>query len=569
MALPPLLLAAHGDGARRWAEVAKRSRQVELLAAIDLAAGGVEGIEEVLAARPDAAIAVWAAGPREAARVAEHLKAHPGPALLHPPPARPPPGDHLQLVHGWLTLSGVGALERLFSSRGVESVRLEVRGLPEGAAPGITEALQHAMTVVRRFGRDVAVESAVLATEHELSVELTVDGRPWHVKVAVRGRELDLVVRTREGEYGWASDGVSETLRRPRAEPRAIPALPWEERCLRQITHPVKGCTLADAREVTRLVDEVELQLGRRLPPDHVIPRGSGLAALGLRGEVPDAAPLAPTAPPTPTLRPSTSLGFDALAYMHGLLPAVRVTVAPQDEAKVREALPGTVLRRERRPDAGPPGEPRVTLCAAREPEAARALARLQEPTSTDALTRLGALLGHPACCVQAFAAQVDRADASFNRLAVATRTSAGPGPWPAVLDDTALRLLPHFPCTYRCERSKERAMALLRVLADEAPALHTRVSDYLGGPVLYFDQGRQLRFRGHVDAMAIRYEAVFLPWHADDAFARLAGAVAQGDRLVLGADHLSVYAAGERLFSLDRTDPGLGLVFPFGAFAT
>lgn len=111
--------------------------------------------------------------------------------------------------------------------------------------------------------------------------------------------------------------------------------------------------------------------------------------------------------------------------------------------------------------------------------------------------------------------------------------------------------------------------MALLRVLADEAPALHTRVSDYLGGPVLYFDQGRQLRFRGHVDAMAIRYEAVFLPWHADDAFARLAGAVAQGDRLVLGADHLSVYAAGERLFSLDRTDPGLGLVFPFGAFAT
>jgi len=559
VALPPLLLAAHGDGARRWAEVAKRSRQVALLAAIDLAAGGVEGIEEVLSARPDAAIAVWAAGPREATRVAEQLGRHPGPALLHPPPARPPPGAHLQVVHGWLTLTGVGALERLFSSRAVESVRLEVRGLPEGPAPGLAAALHHALTVVRRFGRSIEVSHAVLVTEHELALTLTVDERPWHVDVRARGRALALAVQTQEGEYAWACDGVSETLRRPRAEPRAIPATSWEERCLRQLAQPAKGCGMEDARCVRALIDAVELRLERRLPPDHVIPPAAGLVGLGLSGDLPDAAPLAPTTPPAPPLP------FEALAYAHGLRPAVFLTVAPQDEAAAREALPGAIVRRERHAR----GEPRVELYAARDQVTAEALARLQDLEPTERLTREGALLGYPACCVQAFAAQVDRADESFNRQSIATRTSAGPGPWPALLDDTALALLPHFPCTYRCERSREQAAALLRVLEDEDPSLRARALAYLGGPVLYFDQGRQLRFRGEADGIAIRYASVSIPWQADDAFARLAGAVALGDRLVLGDASLAVYAGGARLFALERTDPGLGLVFPFGQTGT
>src|SRR5690606_24327520 len=66
----PLLFAAHGGRARSWADVVRRSRGLELLAAIDLCAGGVEGLDAALAARPDAAVLVWARGPLEASALA-------------------------------------------------------------------------------------------------------------------------------------------------------------------------------------------------------------------------------------------------------------------------------------------------------------------------------------------------------------------------------------------------------------------------------------------------------------------------------------------------------------------
>src|SRR5690606_27486266 len=122
---------------------------LSLMAAIDLSAGGIEGLEEALEARPDAAVAVWASGPIEATRLAERLVERPGPALLHPPPARPPLGAGVQIAHGWLTLSGVQAIERLFASP-VEMVRVRVRGVPEGPGTGLAPALYHAATLAHR-----------------------------------------------------------------------------------------------------------------------------------------------------------------------------------------------------------------------------------------------------------------------------------------------------------------------------------------------------------------------------------------------------------------------------------
>jgi hypothetical protein len=333
----------------------------------------------------------------------------------------------------------------------------------------------------------------------------------------------------------------------------------------------VKGADLADARAARALVDQVELSLERRLPPDRVPPAdrsAPGLLGLGLSGEPPDAAPLAPTAPPGPPLP------FEALGYVLELRPAVLLTVAPAREETLRAALPGHVLRRERpapgTPTDGPAGgEPRVELFAARDPEVAERLAQLWEEDPAERLTQLGALLGYPACCVQAFAAQGDRSDDTHTRYAIAARTSFGPGPWPALLDDTALALLPHFACTYRCERSREQAEALLEALRDEHPELRDAVTRYLGGPVLYFDQDHQLRFDGEVsEGMAVRYRAVSMPWSPSEPFARLAGAVALGDRLVLTDGALSVYRGEARLFVLERTDPGLGVLLPFDARA-
>lgn len=574
MAFPPLLFAADLERAQSWTAVIRRSRNIRLLASIDLPASGVDGLEEAVEARPDCSVAVWAAGPREAASIAERLTEHSGPCLLHPPPARVPLGSGVQLAHGWLTLSGLGALDRLFASRAVETVRLSVRGLPEGRAPGLIPALYHACTLVQRLGREVSIVKAVLEREDDLALTLIVDEIPWRVDVGARGQELRLVVRTAEGDYTWTADGVSESLQRPRAEPRAIPVTPWAERCLRQLETPTKGADLADGRAARTLIDQVEVALERRLPPDRFVVTSTeeGLAPLGLAGDLPAAVPLVP-APPI-----SMDLPLEALAYTLELKPAVFLTVAPQDEARVRATLEGHIERRERRVQIGPSdawvddptvGEPRVELYAARDRHAVERLMSFQTSDPTDALTQIGALLGYPACCVQAFAALGDRSNNSYNRVAAAVRTSVGPGPWPAILDDTSVKLLPHFVCTYRCERSFQQARRLLDALGDERPAVREELVSHLGGPVLYFDHTHQLRFRGEVrDGISVRYHSVSMPLPSSEPFARLGGAIAQGDRLVLTDGKLTVYAGEQRLFGLERTDPHLGVLMPFGSTA-
>lgn len=603
MSVPPLLFAAHGDRARSWADVIRRSHGLELRAAIDLAAGGRQGLVDALAAWPDAAVAVWAAGPIEATRLAERLIAHAKPSVLHPPPAHAPSEARsvVQIAHGWVTLSGISAIERLFQGASVLGVRLRTRGLPEGPAAGIEPALYHAATLVHRFGRDVRVERAVLEDEQQLSLSLAVDRVPWRVDVSARkGPELALVVQTQAGAYAWTADAVSETLERPGAEPRALPQVPWAERCLRQLASAARGASIADAHAARALVDAVEQTLERRLPPippriepapisaslrppppevsgmfrapaphEITMRRRSGLERIGLIGDVPPAAPLAPRAPP------SGELPYEALAYRLELRPAVFLTTDLESEERVRKLLPGTVERRERFvtiaagdrwDDDREKGERRVELFAARDAATARRLADLQTGDPTESAQTIGGLLGYPACCVQAFAAQADRSDNSYNRYAIAARTSWGPGPWPHALDDTSLKLLPHFACTYRCERSRAQADALLTALAEEDGDLCRAVLEHLGGPVLYFDHDHQLRFDGSVSLSgAITYRTLSIPWSASDAFSTLAGAIARGDRLVFDEIELSVYLGETRLFALERTDPGLGVILPFG----
>lgn len=579
--MPPLLFAAHGDRARSWADAIRRARGVELLAAIDLAAGGIEGLEAALRARPDAAAVVWSRGPLEASALAERLVEHAGPALLHPAPARPPLGTGVQVTHGWLSLSGVGAIERLFAERRAEMVRLRARGVPEAAGAGLGPALYQAATLAHRFGRRVTVERAVLEDEQHLTLALDVDSVPWRVDVAAtKGPELHLVVRTAAGDFTWRADAISESLERTGAEPRALPAASWAERCVRQIASPVLGADLADARAVRGLLDAVELALERRLPPSPLpalaipserapstaAPETGALARLGLCGELPDAEALAPTPPPAPSALP-----IDAIAYRHALRPAVTLTVDPQDEERVRALLPGAIERRtaSTRSDDPHTGAPKIELFVARDTATAKRLAELASTEAAasqaaEVASSLGAILGYPACCVQAFVAQIDHPNETYARYAIAARTAYGPGPWPALLDDTSLSILPHRPCTYRCERSREQTRSLLEVLAVEDRALHGALVGYLGGPVLYFDHAHQLRFDGAVSEGGIVYDQASIPWRGSEPFSHLAGAIAAGDRLVLSEGALTVLAEDEPLFTLERTDPGLGLILPF-----
>lgn len=568
VALLPLLLAADLERAEGWLAAIRRSHRVELLASLDLPASGVEGLDAALSAHPRAAAAVWAAGPREATRVAERLAAHEGPTLLHPAPSRIPDGPRVQIAHGWLTLSGVGALERLFAARRVEAVRLVVNGLPEGPAAGVGPALYHAVTLLARLGREVELERAVLATEDQLHLSFGIDGVPWQVEVSPHGSGLELTARSPEGDYGWMVDGVSETLRRPRAEARAIPAIPWAERCLRQLEVPTRGAALADVRRARALVESIEAALERPIPPERfsIGSLDDGLSRLGLAGDHPISVPFVPTKPP------AFDLPLEALAYMLDLKPAVFLTVAPQDEARIRAKLPGHVERVERRIHVGPAdrwsddrdrGTPAVELYAARDRDVVRKLVQLQTSDPSHHLTAIGGLLGYPACCVQAFDALGDRSDNSYNRVAAAVRTSVGDA-WPALLDDTVIKVLPHFPCTYRCERSLGQARRLVEALTDEHPKVRETLLGFLGGPVLYFDHDHQIHFRGFPTGGGVRYRGVSIPWSTSKAFAALAGAIAMGDYLVLADEEMTIYRNEGRLFSMRRIDPHLGVLMPF-----
>lgn len=554
MTVTPLLLAAHGETARVWNDAIHRSRAFELRAAIDLSAGEAE-LDAALAHHPGAAVFALARGPLDASRLCTRLLAHDGPSLVHPPPFRPPSGRGLQLSYGWLSLAGADALVRHFEAAPPELVRFRVRGVPDGIDAGLSSALHHALALAKRFG-PIRLVDALLENERELRLSLTVGAVLWRMEIAAdRAPELHLVARTPTGDFTWRADAHTESLERTGAEPRALTIPTLAERCVRQLERPVAGADLADANDLRALVDAVELHLERRLPPS---PSGTarsqsqGLLALGLKGTLPDA----PSLPATPPPR-SPELPLAVLAYRLGLRPAAELIVDADDEAHTSELLPGTV---ERRALGG-----RVALFAAMAPEHARELAAIH-PNGAEprAASRAGALLGYPACCVQAFIAQVEPPSESYARYAIAARTAVGPGPWPALLDDTSLALLPHRPCTYRCERSREQARAFLAALARQDRALHDALTDYLGGPVLYFDQDHQLRFRGAYRDGGINYDEVALPWCGSEDFARLAGVIAAGNRLVLDEATLVVEADGEPLVMLERTDPGLGIILPF-----
>lgn len=570
-----MILAAHGDGAERWASAARRSPRLAIAARVDLAAQGVEGLSPALASAPDAAVAAWCKGPREASEVATLLSERAAPSLIHPlPHATGVGGDHrghVQLALGWLTLAGLPAITRLLAEAPVQAVRLRARGAPEGATDALDVVLRHALALVGRLGAEISVESARLPHEDELQLELRVDKRPWTLSLGARGHGLELVAQTARGAFTFRADAQSEVLARPGSEPRAAPLASWEERSLKQLLEPVSSTSLEQARAALALVDQVEQALERRLPPPpsrvRAAAQGEWLARIGLRGALPDAAPASVIAPP------ALPMPAEAMLYAASLVPAVFLTVEPERAALLAAQLPGLVERVERRVLVEPGdrwvddrerGEPRVEIYAARTREHLDRLMALQRGDPSASLAEIGALLGYPACCVQVFAAQVTRADNTLNRYATAARTSVG-APWPGWLDDTSLKLLPHFACTYRCESSLARAASLTAELARSQPELLVRLKSFLCGPVLYFDHERSIRFDGEPAEGGARFASVSVPGGAEPELARLAGAIALGDHLVLGEDTLSVRRESRTLFTLARTDPGLGLLLPFG----
>jgi hypothetical protein len=129
--------------------------------------------------------------------------------------------------------------------------------------------------------------------------------------------------------------------------------------------------------------------------------------------------------------------------------------------------------------------------------------------------------------------------------------------------------IVPFYPCSYRCAAALAWARAALAEMAHVHPAATAALRAALARPVLYFDHEHQLVLDGEpLDTGSIRYRAVAVPPSASPQLAALATAIGTGDRLTLDDRQLVVQRAGLTQWCLQRTDPALGLIAPFGSAA-
>ena len=233
---------------------------------------------------------------------------------------------------------------------------------------------------------------------------------------------------------------------------------------------PAAGGDLSDARATRALVDAVELALERRLPPTPfarglreataaIVPEMSGsfripagheldalgsdaLARIGLEGDVPDAPPLRPRPARAAAAARGHRLRARAATRRH------RERLAAGRRARSPRA-PGVVLRRGAKPPPTAPG----TLRERRSVDGAHAARDARGRTAGGAgrgarsrSHRLGALLGYPACCVQAFAAQARRDDESSAATRSPRGLRSGPGRGRRSSTTPRCRSLPHVP---------------------------------------------------------------------------------------------------------------------------
>ncbi|MCB9572040.1 MAG: DUF483 domain-containing protein [Kofleriaceae bacterium] len=298
------------------------------------------------------------------------------------------------------------------------------------------------------------------------------------------------------------------------------------------------------------------------------------LAALGLRrqgaarGAGPDVAAVEIALPDAP---------LELWSFRAGAKPVVFLTVDAEREAAVRAAFGGAhVERRERRVEIATQdrwiddrgrGRPVVELYVARDPVLARRAAALQaDADPSHHLRELGDLLGYPTCCVDAFARQADRAHNTLNRYLAASRTAPGDAPWPWPLNELHVRLIPFYPCSYRCPAALRFAVATVAALDDAHPGAAAALRAALARPVVYLDHDRQLWLTGVATAEGVRYHRVARVG-ASPGLRALAADLAAGDTLAATDAVLDVRRAGQAVATWRRAEPGLGFVAPFGGY--
>ncbi|MDX2170649.1 MAG: hypothetical protein SF182_26490 [Deltaproteobacteria bacterium] len=175
---------------------------------------------------------------------------------------------------------------------------------------------------------------------------------------------------------------------------------------------------------------------------------------------------------------------------------------------------------------------------------------------ATDAQVRaLGAALGYPPCCIEAFLPLRDRSNAAI-RFTTLRRTTGAPA---ALLNDAVGRsLISHAPCAYDCAPSLAYADALLQRVAAIEPGAARSLRDSLAGLLVLFRDGGALRLAvtaapGGAQAMALGgLELCTDGPHTAAWRAALSGA----DRVQVADDRLIAWRAGVEVARLPAS-PG------------
>jgi hypothetical protein len=295
----------------------------------------------------------------------------------------------------------------------------------------------------------------------------------------------------------------------------------------------------------------------------------------------------------------------EELALRLGLKPVLRLLTDPSGVDQLaahfgRDGLPTlatTTLRRESSVDGlfvtgrAPGSDPRVLFYAGRSAAEVEEAAALDSEIvdssplhlalrpwrlwrSGKVTRRLGALLGYPACCVEAFCA-LGRVPDNATPIAAAAARSVRFDP---LLDNVSLsicHLIGWFPCRYDCPASAAVAQSVLAGLAEQDADGARTLHRYLAMPRLYADDRRQIIFDGELVAPGrVRYRAVHTPYAFDrsgtDAayewlfFADVVAPLLGGEELLVTSDELVVTGAGGAPRRLPR--PAGSTWLPFAA---
>jgi len=214
---------------------------------------------------------------------------------------------------------------------------------------------------------------------------------------------------------------------------------------------------------------------------------------------------------------------------------------------------------------------PRTIAFVARTPEVV-AEAMALEPASVASfhdrrplVLRMGALLGYPACCVEAFADSAEQSDRALVRRLAEAQGDQTFGPernWVAA----HLRAFSHFPCSPDCEATAELGRRTLAAIAVERPTYAAALDRALRSAAVLAEDGQFALLEGAVrDGDGFAYERVLSHDNlgldpgarASAAFGQFRASVVQlltrGDRIVRADDALRVERGGVRVGEIPR----------------